>query len=363
MKERLRKRIKELTSLIGVSGHEWFVAEYIYHALKDSVDSIEVRPNGAVIAIKKGKLPGGRRMITAHMDEVGYIVKSVSPAGFLFFGKAGSPTEACLPGRRVLVRGTKGTVEGVIGTRAGHLLTAEQKAKPQTVGQSYVDIFVKSAEEAAELGIGPGAQIVPFSPCEEMNGTDYMVTRAADCRVLCAIIIETMLDLDPEKTHGEVCAVFNVLEESTVAACAAAVNYLKPIYGMFLDTIPCGDVPDCDFAKELPVALDRGPVIVLEQYLTGEHNYVVSNPKLVDAVRNISKEMQIPHQEVMMISARYITDAVTSSYAGDGMATITFACPRRYSHSPTEVFHLEDTVRMQKIVEQFIMSDININMF
>lgn len=40
-----------------------------------------------------------------------------------------------------------------------------------------------------------------------------------------------------EKTHGEVCAVFNVLEESTVAACAAAVNYLKPIYGMFLDTI------------------------------------------------------------------------------------------------------------------------------
>ena len=190
-----------------------------------------------------------------------------------------------------------------------------------------------------------------------------MVTRAADCRVLCAIIIETMLELDAEKTHGEVCAVFNVLEESTVAACAAAVNYLKPIYGMFLDTIPCGDVPDCDFAKELPVALDRGPVIVLEQYLTGEHNYVVSNPKLVDAVRNISKEMQIPHQEVMMISARYITDAVTSSYAGDGMATITFACPRRYSHSPTEVFHLEDTVRMQKIVEQFIMSDININMF
>ena len=117
-----------------------------------------------------------------------------------------------------------------------------------------------------------------------MNGTDYMVTRAADCRVLCAIIIETMFELDAEKTHGEVCAVFNVLEESTVAACAAAVNYLKPIYGMFLDTIPCGDVPDCDFAKELPVALDRGPVIVLEQYLTGEHNYVVSNPKLVDAV-------------------------------------------------------------------------------
>lgn len=363
MKERLRKRIKEITSLIGISGHEWFVAEYIYNALKDHVDTIEVRPNGAVIATKKGKLPGCRRIITAHMDEVGYAVKSVSPAGFLFFGKVGSPTEACLPGRRVLVRGTKGVVEGVIGTRAGHLLTADQKAKPQTVGQSYVDICVSSAEEAAALGIGPGAQIVPYSPCEELNGTDYMVTRAADCRVLCAIVIETMINLDRERIQGEVCAVFNVLEEATVAACAAAVSYLKPIYGMFLDTIPCGDVPDCDFAKELPVALNQGPVVVLEQYLTGEHDYVVSNPKLVDAIREISQDEGIPHQEVMMISARYITDAVKCSYAGEGMATVTFACPRRYSHSPTEVFHLEDTVRMQKIVERFIEKSIDINMF
>ena len=40
MKERLRKRITELTSIIGVSGYEWDVGRYIYENLKDDVDSI-----------------------------------------------------------------------------------------------------------------------------------------------------------------------------------------------------------------------------------------------------------------------------------------------------------------------------------
>lgn len=363
MKEKLRQRIKEMTALIGVSGHEWEVAEYVCNALKGHVDSIEVRPNGSVIATKKGTRPGVRRMITAHMDEVGYVVKSISPNGFLFFAKVGSPTEACIPGRRVLVKGTKGAVPGVIGIRAGHLLTAEQKAKPQTVGQSYIDLCVSSAEEVAELGIGLGSQIVLDSPCEEMHNPDYMVTRAADCRVLCAIVVETLIDLRPEDIDGEICAVFNVLEESTVAACAAAVNYLKPQYGLFLDTIPCGDVPDCDFAKELPVALARGPVIVLEQYLTGEHNYAVSHPRLVEAVRASAEKLGAPHQEVMMVSARYITDAVNCSYAGDGIATLTLACPRRYSHSPTEVFHMKDVVEMQRVVADFICKTQDLAMF
>lgn len=65
-------------------------------------------PNGILIAAKKGARPGPRVMISAHMDEVGYIVKAVSPEGFLFFDKIGGATEGCLPGRRVLVKGEKG---------------------------------------------------------------------------------------------------------------------------------------------------------------------------------------------------------------------------------------------------------------
>ena len=50
MKERLRSRVAELTSIIGVSGHEWDVAKYIFDAIKDDVDTIEQLPNGIIVA-------------------------------------------------------------------------------------------------------------------------------------------------------------------------------------------------------------------------------------------------------------------------------------------------------------------------
>lgn len=56
MKERLRSRVAELTSIIGVSGHEWDVAKYIFDAIKDDVDTIEQLPNGIIVATKKGAI-------------------------------------------------------------------------------------------------------------------------------------------------------------------------------------------------------------------------------------------------------------------------------------------------------------------
>ena len=360
MKENLRARIKEMTALIGVSGAEWDVSKYCQKALEGYVDKVEVLPNAVVIASKKGAHPGPKIMVTAHMDEVGYIVKSVDAKGFLFFDKLGGATEACLPGRRVLVKGSKGVVPGVVGVRAGHLLTAEQMAKPQTVGQSYVDICVNSKEEAEALGIGVGAQIVPDSPCTEMHDPDYMTTRAADCRVLCSIIIETMKNLKAEDIHGEVFAVFNILEESTVNAIGGAILAIRPQYGLFLDTIPCGDVPDCNFDKELPVGLKRGPVIILSQQFAAGFMCAGSHPKLVAALRDSAAATGAKHQEVAFNGAGYATDAVGAVKLG--MAVISMAVPRRFSHSPVEIFHMDDVCDAQKVVEDFLKKDVDLTL-
>lgn len=336
MKERLRSRVAELTSIIGVSGHEWDVAKYIFDAIKDDVDTIEQLPNGIIVATKKGAHPGPRVMVSAHMDEVGYEVKSVSPQGYLYFDQIGGATIACLPGRRVLVKGEKGVVKGVVGIRAGHLLTPEQIAKAQTVTQSYVDICVGSREEAEALGIHAGAQIVPDSPLESIGPDgDYICTRAADCRALCAVIIETLKELKAEDIHGEVVAAFNIIEETTVKGIAAATNKYPCEYGLFLDTIPCGDVPDVDFGKELPVALKKGPVLLHSQLFMGLGLRAGSHPKLVEAVRNAAEKTGANHQEFAFNGAGYVTDAVGAVLTG--MAVVSLALPRRYSHSFAKV--------------------------
>lgn len=361
MKERLRSRVAELTSIIGVSGHEWDVAKYIFDAIKDDVDTAEQLPNGTIIATKKGAHPGPSVMVSAHMDEVGYEVKSVSPQGFLYFDQIGGATIACLPGRRVLVKGEKGVVKGVVGIRAGHLLTPEQIAKAQTVTQSYVDICVGSREEAEALGIHAGAQIVPEAPLESIGPDgDFVCTRAADCRALCAVIIETLKELKAEDIHGEIVAVFNILEETTVKGISGATNKYPCEYGLFLDTIPCGDVPDVDFGKELPVALKKGPVLLHSQLFMGLGLRAGSHPKLVEAVRNAAEKTGANHQEFAFNGAGYVTDAVGAVLTG--MAVVTLALPRRYSHSPVELFHMNDICDTQKTVEEFLKNEVDLGL-
>ena len=362
-KQVMTQRIKEITQIMGVGGHEFQVANYIARQLKDHVDSLEMRPNGMLIARKKGTKPGKKVAVCAHMDEVGYIIKSITPEGFLYFDKIGEPTDAVMPGRKVLVEGRPGEyIPGIIGVRAGHLLTAEEMAKPQTVGQSYVDLCVHSRQEVEEMGIRVGTQMVLDSPCTHMYNPDFMSTRACDCRVPCAILVETMKNLKAEEIHGEIYACFTVLEESTVAGGAVVSNYVQPDYGIFLDTVPCGDVPDCDAVKELPLALEKGAALILSQQWAAAAMFAGSHPKLCDAIRASAKATGAKLQEFAFNSAAYVTDAVGAVNSGNGMAVVTLALPRRFSHSPVETFHIQDVLDHQAILEDVLKQDVDLNM-
>ena len=69
----LLERVKALCALNGTSGDEGAVADYIAREL-EGVCQVSRTPLGNVIAYKKGTNPDGqKRMLAAHMDEVGYI--------------------------------------------------------------------------------------------------------------------------------------------------------------------------------------------------------------------------------------------------------------------------------------------------
>ena len=87
MKEDLRKLITTLTGMIGVSGYEWEVANYIAKELKPYADEIELRPNGNLIVTVKGEKAGPKVLYGAHMDEVGYVIKTIGEDGFLYLEK------------------------------------------------------------------------------------------------------------------------------------------------------------------------------------------------------------------------------------------------------------------------------------
>lgn len=361
MKEDLRKEIKALTAQIGVSGYEWDIAKYIAKEVEPFADEIELRPNGNLIVTVKGVKEGPKVLYGAHLDEVGYVIKTIGEDGFLYFGKVGGSSENILPGRKVLIKTEKGVIPGVIGTRSTHMLTEEEIKKMQSVKTSYVDICAGSREQAMEWGVMTGCQMVIESPCTEFANTDYVVTKAADCRALCAILVDAIRRLDKQELAGIHYFVFTSMEEVTTAGIKAAVTYLQPDYCYIFDTVPSGDVPDTRDIDN-PLKLGGGAAIMLAQHNSRYTNYAIAHPKLLAAARETALENDIKTQEFAFVGAFYSNDGAGAINAGIGNAVLSISLPRRYSHSPTEVICLDDCVAIEKLLLELAKKPLDINM-
>lgn len=358
MKELLREKIIDLTGRVAVSGYEWSLAAYIADKLKEYADDIKITPNGNLIVTINGSCAGPDVLYGVHLDEVGYVIKSIDDNGFLHFGKIGGSSDNIIPGRKVIIKTEKGDIPGVIGVRSTHMLTEDEAKRMQTVNASYVDICAKDKDEAIEWGVRSGCQMVIDSPCTPMKNSDYLVTKAADCRALCAIIFELIGHINRKELAGRHYFVFTAMEEVTTAALRSVVEIVNPDYCYILDTIPAGDVPDIN-STDNPIKLGNGPVAVLLQHNPRFHNYVVSHPALVKTVRNVAADMKMDIQEFAFTGAFYSTDAAGAVNSGKGNAVMTIALPRRYSHSPTEVINLNDCLDVYRLVEKLVYTPVN----
>ncbi|MHA1415854.1 MAG: M42 family peptidase, partial [Candidatus Heimdallarchaeaceae archaeon] len=78
------KMQEKLSNLIGCPGREEEVAEFILSQLNDCVDRAWIDPLGNVLAIKKGTVENGMKiLLDAHMDEVGFMISHIEEKGFL----------------------------------------------------------------------------------------------------------------------------------------------------------------------------------------------------------------------------------------------------------------------------------------
>ncbi len=76
--------LKLLTEASGVSGNEKEVRNLIVSQIKDYVDNIKIDKLGNIIAYKKKVKKASKTvMVTAHMDEVGLLVKDIDSSGLL----------------------------------------------------------------------------------------------------------------------------------------------------------------------------------------------------------------------------------------------------------------------------------------
>src|SRR6266508_2514299 len=97
----MKSLIKNLVEMVGPSGYEQAVREYIRGEIEGLADEIRVDAMGNLIARKGKKTNGGLRiMLSAHMDEIGVIATHIDERGFVRFTTIGGVRpHTCIGGR------------------------------------------------------------------------------------------------------------------------------------------------------------------------------------------------------------------------------------------------------------------------
>ncbi len=316
--------LKELTELSGVSGCEYEVRNYIKNKLNEIGCDYYTDKLGNVIAHNKGK-KNKTIMVAAHMDEVGLIVSYIDSNGFIKFQAVGGIDHRVLNSKVVEVGENK--INGVIGSKAVHLMSAEERGKAVPIDKLYIDIGVNSKEEAEKLvSIG---DYVSFKSEYIEFGNNMIKAKSLDDRVGCSAILELLsmkLDVD---FYG----VFTVMEEVGCRGAYTAAYALEPDLGIILEGTICADMPEVDEHSKATI-IGKGAAISLMDYSTVYD---------IDTVRNVVKTAEdnnIPYQYRKTSSGG--NDAGPIHKNKNGAKVIAISVPCRYIHSSVNVASKDD---------------------
>lgn len=338
--------LKDISEVPGPSGFERRVRELMTQRLKNSCEVLEDRI-GSVIYKKAGKATGPVIMLAAHMDEIGFLVKTVTKEGFLKFVTLGGWWEQVMLGQRVIVMTEKGDIPGVIGAKPPHLMSMDERKKPITKREMYIDIGAIDQQDAVErLGAGPGVPVVPYSPFTQMASPEYLLGKAWDDRIGCAVLTEVMQKLG--KSHpNTVYGVGTVQEEVGCRGAKTSAEVIQPDIAIALDTCISGDTPGVS-EDQAAAKLGKGVAVCIYDAS------LIPHVKLRDFVIETAKKNNIPYQ--LEFSEGGGTDGGRIHLHAQGVPSIVLAVPTRYIHCHNGIIHQNDVHATIKLIQALIKS-------
>lgn len=330
--------LKTLCALPGVSSFEDEVRSYIRARVEPYADSIRVDAMGNLIVFKKGeKSTGNRLMLCAHMDEVGLMVRSVTEDGYLKFSCVGGIDRRVLLGKAVVLG--PGKVPGIIGLKAIHMTTPEERRNVPKLEDYYIDIGATDREEALKLvsegdcGVFAG-DVVEF-------GRGMLKAKAIDDRVGCAVLVKLL----EEPLPMDCTFVFTVQEEVGTRGAFGAAFSVTPEIALVIEGTTAADNPALDERCQVCWP-GRGPVL---SWMDGGAIY---DRALFELLRDLAEKNGIPWQMKHYLAGGTDASAIQKTKAGVRVTGISAAV--RYLHAPSSVASISDMEHMLTLARLFV---------
>ena len=355
--------LTDLVELYGTPGHEWSVRRYVLEGLPDWARDRAVVDDIGNIWVAAGP-DRDTTVFMAHMDEVGYEVKSITEDGVVSLNRLGGAVSSAWEGQTALLhfgppaapstrfaRGddidghwkteslqaeAKGPLRGVFLTRD----QADEKNPPPE--QAW---FGLTRAELEARGVSGGSSVTSFKKGLRMGRSRY-VARALDDRAGTTALLTAINAIDPEALPGKVIFAWSVHEEGgLVGASAMARRFATSTRRIYsIDTFVSSDTP-----LESPhfafAPLGNGPV------LRATENSGVSPDRERDRVLGAARQAGIA---IQMGLTQGGTDGTRFTFWGAPNQGLSW--PGRYSHSPGEVLDLRDLTRLSDLIRAVAMA-------
>ncbi|MFT2720775.1 M42 family metallopeptidase [Deinococcus sp. A31D244] len=328
--------LMHLSDLPGVPGQEDAVRDFVLTELEGLADEVRVDAMGNVIARRAARPPkkgevAERVMISAHMDEIGFLVRFIDDRGFLRVQALGGFDTRNLFARDVTVHARGGALPGILtpGGKPVHIASAEERKKIPEVKEFFIDLGLGADEVRAQVRIG---DMVTLDQSARRVGR-LVCGKAMDDRASVFLLLETLRALRGQDLRHELIAVFSTQEEVGLRGAITAAYGAQPTVGIGLDVTLAVDTPGVA-PDEAVTQVGQGIGIKVFD------SSMISHRALVDGFWDLAQDRGIPAQlEVLALGG---TDGAAIQRSRGGVPTLTLSLPTRYIHTVVEAVHEAD---------------------
>jgi putative aminopeptidase FrvX len=336
--------LQHLTEAYGVSNHEEPVRETI-RPLLPAWATPETDDAGNLIVRIGTAAPGSkapRLLVIAHMDEIGFEVKSIAKDGRLEVEWKGSGVQSYFSGHPALVHTGTGDREAIVELPENWDTLKFQWPSDAAAKSIRVDVGARTPEDVEKLGVRVGDSITIPKAYRPLLGTRAN-GRSFDDRVGDTALLAALWALGGPLKDRDVTFVFSTGEELGLVGAGALAKRLaaegrSPDFVFAVDTFVSSDSP-LESKRFADAEIGKGFVV------RAVDNSNIVPRALVEKVLKLARENQIPAQFGVTGGGN---DG--SAFVRYGSIDVALGWPLRYSHSPAEVIDTRDVDALGRIV-------------
>lgn len=331
-----REFLNEMLKTMSVSGHEEELQRKVIREMKSYADEIVSDATGNVISVLNPQ-SDTKVLLCGHIDEIGFIVTSISHDGSLKVTNAGGVRAVLYLGTQVQIKTKTGIINGVVITNSSLTKRSDLSCTDLTI-----DIGASSKAEAEKL-VSVGDPVCAKTDVLPLLN-DRLAARAMDDRIGAFIVTQALIKAKEKGCTNGVYAATTVGEETSMRGAYWASVKTKPTCAIAVDVTYTSDYSGVDGTATGEICLGKGPVLC--------HSSIVSK-KMNALLEKCAENLNLPLQ-YEIAPGRTGTDADKVHFTNEGVPTALVSIPLRYMHSSIETLDMKDVEQIIDLLAEFL---------